>query len=100
MSGGSWEYVYQKFEDVGTRLGESKQADRRALGDLVCRIAVAMRAIEWNDSGDGAKNEAELIRACVSDGAILEAAIIEARDVARRLSDEIKLATENGEASR
>jgi hypothetical protein len=29
------------------------------------RVSEAMRAIEWNDSGDGASNEADLIRACL-----------------------------------
>lgn len=39
---------------------------RRAFRKHLGKVAAAMRAIEWNDSGDGAKGEDELIRACLT----------------------------------
>lgn len=61
MSGGSWDYVYARLQDVAIRLASSSSYDRRALGVLVDRVAQAMREIEWEDSGDGGQ-EAEAIR--------------------------------------
>ena len=52
MSGGSWDYVYGKFEDVADRLAEEKSPLRRALAKKVRLIAKAMHEIEWEDSGD------------------------------------------------
>lgn len=67
MSGGSWDYVYGRFVDVGIRLRREGQTQaRKALGELVCKVSEALHAIEWNDSGDGVDNEDELIRECFS----------------------------------
>ena len=52
MSGGSWDYAFYKFEDVAVRLTEQKCPSRRALGEHLFKIADAMKAIEWVDSGD------------------------------------------------
>jgi len=38
---------------------------RRALRKHLLKVAAALHAIEWNDSGDGAPDEDELIRACL-----------------------------------
>ena len=46
MSGGSWDYFYQKLEDVSERLCASDNPHRRALGDLFAKAAPAMRAVE------------------------------------------------------
>ena len=52
MSGGSWEYVYRTFADTAERLSEEKAPERKALGELVHRVADALHAIEWVDSAD------------------------------------------------
>ena len=61
MSGGSWDYAYSRFEDVAMRLAGSTSVKRRALSVKVRDVAAAMKAIEWNDSGDGASDEPALI---------------------------------------
>ncbi len=38
---------------------------RRAMRKHLLKVAAALHAIEWNDSGDGAPDEDELIRACL-----------------------------------
>ena len=38
---------------------------RRAMRKHLGKVAAALHAIEWNDSGDGAPDEDELIRACL-----------------------------------
>lgn len=60
MSGGSWDYVYIKFDDVASNLMDSECPQRKKLGRLVDKVAAAMKAIEWNDSGDGADEEAAI----------------------------------------
>lgn len=52
MSGGSWNYIYNEFDSVATRLKESHKINRRTLGKLIAKIAIAMKEIEWEDSGD------------------------------------------------
>lgn len=70
MSGGSWDYVSFKFEDVANRL-ENSEPDRscyllrRALGKHIRLIATALHAIEWVDSCDwGNGDERKSIEAC------------------------------------
>lgn len=57
MSGGSWDYCYFKFEEVASRLKESKNLKRKALGFQIQKIAEALHAIEWVDSGDYAEGD-------------------------------------------
>ncbi len=74
MSGGSMDYLYSKIEYAEFKENTIlRRAMRRHLG----KVAAALKAIEWNDSDDGADNEDELIRACLADGAELEQAKIE-----------------------
>ena len=67
MSGGSYEYAYFKLSEFADELREeggcySAHPDvREAFRQLCYRVSAAMMAIEWNDSGDGAKDEEELI---------------------------------------
>ncbi len=55
MSGGSWDYFYLNMEDVADRLSASTCPERKSLGELMSRMAVAMHEIEWVDSGDRTK---------------------------------------------
>lgn len=96
MSGGSWDYVYFKFEEVAERLSSSDAPERRALGSLVSRVASAMHDIEWADSNDYAKgDELPAIRAALggnADALILAEAIHAAKAERDRLDKAIKKA--------
>lgn len=55
MSGGSWDYVYSRFQEVADRLCQERCPDRRALGRHLQIVAKAMHDIEWVDSCDYAR---------------------------------------------
>ncbi len=68
MSGGSYDYAYLTI----LRLAEGIKLDsdapnaappalRTRFRELLLRVAAACRAVEWNDSGDGASEEATLL---------------------------------------
>lgn len=67
MSGGRYNYAYWKVEDfadelaVDSELGCGK-ALRTRFAEHCQLVARAMRACEWNDSGDGDDEEESLIR--------------------------------------
>lgn len=86
MSGGAYDYAYEKVDAMADLLLEliaevtqgtpGVHGDRRARQALAERVredivpelrllAVALREIEWNDSGDGAQRELEAIQAVV-----------------------------------
>lgn len=72
MSGGSYNYAYRHVEDFADEMraeggcGDYSDPTHRALFRIYLRrVAAAMKAVEWNDSGDGARDESELILACV-----------------------------------
>jgi hypothetical protein len=58
MSGGSMNYLYSA---VGSAEFEENTLLRKALRIHLIKLAEALRAVEWNDSGDGADNEDFLI---------------------------------------
>lgn len=72
MSGGSYEYAYQRVNDMADGLqidggcSAVPPALRVAFRAHLRAVAKAMRAIEWNDSGDGDDNEEKLVRACLT----------------------------------
>lgn len=68
------DYLYWKLEEAQF---QENTLLRRAMRKHLGKVAAALKAIEWNDSGDGADNEDELIRACLADGAELEQAKME-----------------------
>jgi len=65
MSGGSMNYLYMKVQDAEFSEGTESRRMFRLHLNLVART---LRAIEWNDSGDGDDNEGGLIDACLSGG--------------------------------
>jgi hypothetical protein len=71
MSGGSMNYLYSKIEYDA--VFKTDTPERKAFRKHLVKVAAALRAIEWNDSGDGSSDEEELIRACLSPTATLEA---------------------------
>lgn len=98
MSGGSYNYACHRLEALAhdiRRVGDCDAAPpqvRGAFVGLLLKCAAAMKAIEWNDSGDGASDEEALIRACLSDGAPLAALIEEANDTMKRMRAELERA--------
>jgi hypothetical protein len=74
MSGGSMDYLYSKIEYAEFK---TDTILRRAMRQHLWKVAAALKAIEWNDSGDGADGEDELIRACLPEGAELTLSKIE-----------------------
>ena len=87
MSGGSMDYLCYKVEEVSFALGTPQ---RKAFRKHLHLISKALKAIEWNDSGDGAENEEELIRKCLGKGAVLDACVEDARRVLRELTAELE----------
>lgn len=57
MSGGSWDYLYAKLELASNELLRSKDPLRRAFGEHMCLVAVAMQKIEWVDSCDNSPGD-------------------------------------------
>jgi hypothetical protein len=90
MSGGSMNYLYRTLLDANFPTNTPERLAFRRHLDLV---AHALKDIEWVDSGDsGPGDENEAIRACLSDGAVLEAAIERAHAAHRDLTAELERA--------
>ena len=85
MSGGSWDYLTFKVGDAADRLDTSRDPLRRAFGQHLRKVAKALHDIEWNDSGDGAREEPDSIRACLAPGDELASVLAEAKDCESRL---------------
>lgn len=102
MSGGSWDYVYSKFEDVADRLSLSSSPLRRAFGKQVQAVSEALHDIEWVDSFDySTGGDEQAIRRSLGDNAdvlVLQEMIGEARSVADKLATAIENATSLAEA--
>lgn len=98
MSGGSMHYLYEQVAEAHICFrSENDTPERRAFVKHLEKVAAALRAIEWNDSGDGADNEAELIRECLSDGAVLAEIVKEGEAAIARLKAEIARASGLGD---
>ena len=52
MSGGSWNYLYQRVQEAADLLLESSNRQRQRLGRSLARHATALHDIEWVDSCD------------------------------------------------
>ncbi len=89
MSGGSMDYFYSHLEDAADKFILSTIA-RIAVRSHMLKLAKALRAIEWNDSGDGDDQEEELINDCLAPKEVLVITIPEAKRVLRELAKEVK----------
>lgn len=96
MSGGSYDYLYCKVEDMADRIVEAGDTpERRRFAEHLRRVANAMHAIEWVDSCDlGRGDENAAIRAVFDpaenaaiDIAAAESRMLEAHRRARDISD-------------
>jgi phage tail tape-measure protein len=98
MSGGSWDYVYCKFQEVADRLSVSPCVLRRALGEKVELVANALHDIEWVDSFDKSKgSEFESIRKVLGEkvdaaGLLLTQEIKKAKEAFEQLKQAIATA--------
>ncbi len=91
MSGGHYNYAYQRIRDLAQelRLDGENRVLRVAFRDLLLRVADAEEAVEWEDSGDGDDRERELLEAVLG----RELTIATARALAREVVDELHRAT-------
>lgn len=90
MSGGSMNYLYSSVEYAEFK---TDTVLRKAFRKHLLLVAGALRSIEWNDSGDGCSREEERIRACLAGGAVLDAAVEEAKEVLKVLRLELERAS-------
>lgn len=94
MSGGSMEYLYRRVEDV---YFNQYSAERAAFAAHLRKVARALKAIEWNDSGDGDSAESDAIRACLPESAVLHESIARATAAMESLRTEIERASKRRE---
>lgn len=88
MSGGSMDYLYARLEYDANFLEDAPE--RRAFAQHLKLVAKALHDIEWVDSGDYSPgDDSEAIRACLSGGATLAAAIESAREAHASLLAEL-----------
>jgi len=56
------DYLSEKLEEANFK---ENTVLRRAMRKHLLKVAAALHEIEWEDSGDGGRNEDDLIRACL-----------------------------------
>lgn len=83
MSGGSMDYLSYRVESAPFQLNTHL---RRAFKDHLQKVALALHAIEWNDSGDGHDKEEIFILDCIKKEGVLERLLKEARALQLELS--------------
>ena len=70
MSGGSWNYSYQRLDDIVYKMAGSLCPHRRALAKRLELVKEALHDIEWVDSNDyGPRDELPAIEAALGDNA-------------------------------
>lgn len=79
------DYLYLQVRDASFN---ENTVLRRAFREHLEAVAKALRAIEWNDSGDGDSQEDALIRACIAP----DAELVEARKAAEKAHAELAVA--------
>ncbi len=90
MSGGSMDYLYSRVRDATFR---RDTPERQAFAKHLELVAKALHDIEWVDSCDYSPGmETEAIRACLGEGAVLEAAIEQAHQSMKELRAELERA--------
>lgn len=94
MSGGSYDYAYNKAEDMADSLcSKTNSPLRRAFGRHLNLVAKAMHDIEWVDSGDyGTGDENDAIAKVLVDPKRLQLEILkqDAEDLIKQLQTLIK----------
>lgn len=61
MSGGSLNYVYRKVEEVADMIREEEKSTtlHKAFAAHLDLVAKALRSLEWEQSGDSGKGDAD-----------------------------------------
>jgi hypothetical protein len=90
MSGGSYDYAYQRIADLAEEIRMRAEGDhvdlRAAFAAHLEKCAEAARAIEWVDSGDsGPGREVAPIREALKGGRDLRALFEQSVEIAREL---------------
>ena len=81
MSGGAYDYAFGKVTEVAEQISEKGDCHaapphlRRAFKEHLRKIADVLRAIEWNDSGDGDQDEEDLLREILGPGRCFDGSI-------------------------
>ena len=96
MSGGSYDYLYSKVEDVANRLSDISETPlRRAFAEHLQLVASALHDIEWVDSGDmGKDGDVDAIRAVLGNSANAQELSVLLADF-ERLADKVKEVIKN-----
>lgn len=85
MSGGSMDHLYAKIDTATFRLSTTR---RRAFKAHLQKVSEALRAIEWEDSGDSGEEETEkAIKAVLTPGHVLEQLVSDANQVVADIND-------------
>ena len=97
MSGGSYDYLYQRINDAADTLAGLQQTPiRRAFAAHLKLVAKAMHSIEWVDSCDSSPGSEDAeIRVCLVPGAELDAA---AESLRRAIEEAQRVLSEAKEA--
>jgi len=75
MSGGSLNYVYSNVQDAASQLVGHSNPQFSAFGKHLVKVAKALHDVEWELSGDGAKNVVDSIRAVITPSDELHSAV-------------------------
>jgi len=75
-------YLYLKVSDA---VFSEDTLERKAFRKHLEKVSLALRAIEWNDSGDGSEEENELILECISQPLVAEEIKIEIENITKKL---------------
>ena len=93
MSGGAYNYAYSRVEQMAHDIPRFSPL-RRAFAEHLERVAEAMRALEWCDSGDSNEEAAEAaMRAVIEPVAELAAATAAAREAHEGLTIALRRAS-------
>jgi hypothetical protein len=87
MSGGSMNYLYSRIEYDATF--KMNTPARVAFRKHLMLVSQCLKAIEWNDSGDGDRQEEALLLECLGKERIIDAAIEQAKESVKVLQEAI-----------
>lgn len=87
MSGGSYNYVYRRIEDIEIYCTTPQ---RKAFADHLKKVAKAMHDIEWVDSMDyGEGDENDAINQCINQGNVMGTLISQLQEIRKEIAAEL-----------
>lgn len=90
MSGGTLDYLCYKVAEAKHMIRHPWTPERRAFVAHLEKVAEALKAIEWVDSGDGHPDEVGAIRACLNKSDVLAAVTEDAKRALAELQGELE----------